>query len=93
VLGCSPDPADVLAAFRKQYDLPFTLLSDPDHRVAEAYGAWGERERDGQKFMGILRGTVIVGPDGTITHVFRQVTPVGHSKELLQALGANSQQV
>jgi peroxiredoxin Q/BCP len=88
ILGCSPDPAETLAAFRAEYRLPFTLLSDPDHRIAEAYGAWGERERDGQKFLGILRGTVIIGPDGRITHVFRQVTPAGHSKQLLEALSS-----
>ena len=63
------------------------LLADPDHRLAEDYGVWVLRERDGRQFMGIERSTFIIGPDGTISHVFRRVTPAGHAKELLAALG------
>jgi peroxiredoxin Q/BCP len=81
---------ETLSAFRAEHRLPFTLLSDPDHRIAEAYGAWGERVRDGQRSMGILRSTVIIGPDGRISHVLRQVTPAGHSKQLLEALGSRA---
>ena len=87
VWGCSPDPVEKLATFRAAERLPFGFISDPDHRVAEAYEAWGERERDGRTFMGILRSTVIIGPDGRITHHFKPVAPTGHSKQLLEALG------
>jgi peroxiredoxin Q/BCP len=89
VFGCSPDPVDVLANFRSQYELPFGFLSDPEHRIADAYGAWGERVRDGQTFMGLIRSTFIIGPDGRVTHVFRPVTAAaGHSAEVLEALKA-----
>jgi peroxiredoxin Q/BCP len=89
ILGCSPDPTDVLAEFRAQYSLPFGFLSDPDHRIAEAYGAWGERVRDGQTFMGLIRSTFIIGPDGRVTHAFRPVSAAaGHSAELVAALRA-----
>jgi peroxiredoxin Q/BCP len=86
VLGCSPDTPDALARFRAKYDLPFTFLSDVDHQIAEAYGAWVLRERDGRSFMGIARSTFIIGPDGTVAHVFRNVKPAGHAQELLAAL-------
>ena len=88
VLGCSPDTVEAQAAFKAKYHLPFTLLSDPDHQVAEAYGAWVLRERDGRQFMGINRSTFIIGPDGVVHQVFRQETPAGHATELLAALGA-----
>jgi peroxiredoxin Q/BCP len=91
VLGCSPDTVEAQAAFKAKYALPFTLLADPDHRIAEAYGVWVLRERDGRQFMGINRSTFIIGPDGTIQRVFRQVTPAGHAKELLAALNQGPQ--
>ena len=86
VLGCSPDTVEVQAAFKAQNRLPFTLLADPDHKIAEAYGVWVERERDGRTFMGINRSTFIIGPDGVVQRVFSGVTPAGHAKELLEAL-------
>ena len=88
VLGCSPDTVADLAAFKAKYHLPFTLLSDPEHQVAEAYGAWVLRERYGRQFMGIHRSTFIIGPDGVVRNVFRQVTPAEHARELLAALAA-----
>ena len=86
MIGASPDTVEAQAAFKAKNNLPFTLLADPDHRLAEDYGVWVLRERDGRQFMGIERSTFIIGPDGTITHVFRKVTPAGHAKELLAAL-------
>lgn len=59
---------------------------DTDHRIAEDYGAWGPRERDGQTTIGMIRSTVIIGADGRVEQIFSQVSPVGHSKELLAAL-------
>jgi peroxiredoxin Q/BCP len=87
VLGCSPDTVEAQAGFKAKNGLPFTLLADTEHQVADAYGAWVPRERDGVRFMGIQRSTVIIGPDGTVKQVWSQVVPAGHSKELLAALG------
>lgn len=86
VLGCSPDTVEAQAAFKAKFSLPFTLLADADRAIAEAYGVWVLRERDGQQFMGINRSTFIIGPNGTVQHVFRQVVPAGHTQELLAAL-------
>ena len=86
VLGCSPDTVEAQSAFKAKFGLPFTLLADPDHHIAEAYGAWVLRERDGRQFMGINRSTYVIGPDGRMQRVFNQVTPQGHAKELLEAL-------
>ena len=87
VLGSSPDTVEAQAAFKAKNHLPFTLLADVDHEIAEKYGAWVLRERPtGEKFMGIQRSTYIIGPDGTIQRVFWQVTPAEHAKELLAAL-------
>lgn len=87
MLGCSPDTVEAQAAFKAKYHLPFTLLADPDHLIAEAYGVWVPRERDGRTTMGINRSTFIVGPNGKVQQVFGQVTPADHAKELLAALG------
>jgi peroxiredoxin Q/BCP len=87
VFGVSPDEPSSLRAFADKYELPFTLLSDPDHAVAEAYGAWGERSMYGKKFMGIIRSTVIVGPDGKVARHFPKVTPKTHDDVILKALG------
>jgi len=76
VVGISPDPPATLAKFRSKYDLPFVLLSDPDHAVAEAYGAWGKRTLYGRSFMGVLRSHVAVGRDGTITDYELKVKPL-----------------
>jgi len=87
VFGVSPDGEASHAKFRRKYDLPFTLLADPDHRVAEEYGFWGEKSFAGKKYMGIERSTVVIGPDGVVSHVFRHVKPVEHAQQVLAALG------
>ncbi len=88
VLGVSPDDAASHAKFAVKYGLPFTLLSDPDHEVAEAYGAWGEKRNYGKTYFGILRTTFVIGPDGTVRKVFEKVKPDGHSQEVQDALRA-----
>lgn len=88
VLGVSPDSATSHARFRDKYDLPFPLLADPDHTLAEAYGVWGEKSMYGRKYFGIHRTTFIIGPDGTVRSVFRKVKPKGHAAEVLAALRA-----
>lgn len=88
VLGVSPDPVESHAKFRKKFDLPFPLLADTDHSVAEAYGVWGEKSMYGRKYEGVHRTTFLIGPDGRITHVFEKVKPAGHAAEVLAALAA-----
>lgn len=86
VLGVSPDTAASHRKFKTKFRLPFPLLADPDHQVAERYGAWGERSMYGRKFQGILRTTFVIGPDGRIKRVFERVKPKGHATEVLEAL-------
>jgi thioredoxin-dependent peroxiredoxin len=86
VLGISPDEPEALKKFAKNQKLKFTLLSDPDHKVAEKYGAWGERSMYGRKFMGIVRSSFIVGPNGKIAAAFPKVQPKQHDKVVLKAL-------
>jgi peroxiredoxin Q/BCP len=86
VIGISPDEVGVLDKFAGKYDLDFTLLADPDHAVAEAYGAWGEKSMYGKKYMGVLRSTFIVDPEGKIARVFPKVQPKKHDGLVLKAL-------
>ena len=86
VLGVSPDSLKSHQNFRLKQNLNFTLLSDPEHEVAEAYGAWGEKSMYGKKYMGILRTTFIIGADGKIKHVFEKVKPEGHAEQVLTEL-------
>lgn len=86
VLGISPDEPAALKKFAANQKLDFTLLSDPDHRVAEKYGAWGEKSMYGKKYMGILRNTYIVGPSGRIIAALPKVQPKKHDDLVLKAL-------
>jgi peroxiredoxin Q/BCP len=87
VLGASPDAVASHLKFKKKYNLPFPLLADTDHAVAEAYGAWGEKSMYGRKYFGILRSTFIIDRDGKVATVFEKVKPKGHAAEVLAALG------
>lgn len=86
VLGISPDDAASHVNFRRRFGLPFQLLSDSEHRVAEAYGAWGEKNLYGKKSMGIIRSTFIVDEEGMIANVFPKVKPEGHADEVLRTI-------
>jgi thioredoxin-dependent peroxiredoxin len=86
VIGVSPDEPEALRKFAGKYGLDFTLLADPDHAVADAYGAWGEKSMYGKKYMGMLRSTYIVDPKGTIARVFPKVQPKKHDGLILGAL-------
>jgi peroxiredoxin Q/BCP len=86
VYGVSPDSEGSHAKFKQKYGLPFTLLADPDHRLAEQYGFWVEKSFAGKKYMGIERSTVVIGPDGTVTRVFRRVKPDQHAEQVLAVL-------
>ncbi len=86
VLGVSPDTTASHAKFREKYGLPFTLLADPEHEVAELYGVWGEKRYMGRTYMGVRRSTFLVGPDGTIEQVLHDVKPAQHADDVLAAL-------
>jgi peroxiredoxin Q/BCP len=89
VLGVSPDTVKSHDKFRLKYELPFALLSDPEHRVAEMYGAWGEKKSSGKTYMGIVRSTFIIDEQGKIAKVFPNVKPKNHSQEVLAVLSGD----
>jgi peroxiredoxin len=86
VLGVSPDDEASHARFREKYSLPFTLLADPGHRVADDYGVWVERNRYGRKSMGIERSTFVIDEHGNVARALRRVKPEGHAERVLEAL-------
>ncbi len=86
VLGVSPDDIESHGVFTQKFDLNFPLLADTDHKVAEAYGAWRERTRDGKTFMGIQRSTFVVNAAGQLANVWETVTVDGHDGEVVEAL-------
>ncbi len=86
ILGISPDSPASHAKFKEKFHLPFTLLADEGHHVADAYGTWGVKKNYGKEYEGIYRTTFLIGPDGNIVKVFENVKPDGHSKEVLAAL-------
>ena len=88
VLGVSPDDSRSHVKFREKYELPFTLLADTDHAVAEKYGAWGEKKFAGKSYTGVLRSTFVIDADGTVKKVIRNVKPATHADDVLAALDA-----
>ncbi|MFM8612637.1 MAG: thioredoxin-dependent thiol peroxidase, partial [Actinomycetota bacterium] len=87
VYGISPDPPASHASFRAKFSLPFGLLADEGHLVAEAYGVWVEKSMYGKRYMGVERTTFVIGPDGVIEAVLPKVKPAEHLDLLLGALG------
>jgi peroxiredoxin Q/BCP len=86
VLGVSPDTVASHEKFRAKYELPFTLLADPEHEVAELYGVWGEQSLYGKKYIGIERSTFVIDADGNVASVMRRVKPDAHADDVLAAL-------
>ena len=86
VLGISADPPKTQKKFEEKYDLPYTLLSDSDKKVCEAYEVIKEKNMYGKKVKGIARTTFVIGPDGEIAHIFENVKPDGHAEEVLAYL-------
>jgi peroxiredoxin Q/BCP len=87
VLGVSPDSEGSHVKFRNKYDLPFTLLADPDHAVADLYGLWSEKSYMGRKFFGVSRSTFVIDADGNVKKIFHNVKPASHADDVLAALG------
>jgi peroxiredoxin Q/BCP len=87
ILGVSADTEADQAKFARKYDLPFRLLADTEHGIADGYGAWVEKNNYGKKYMGIQRMTYIIAPDGKVAKVFPKVSVDGHAEEVLAALG------
>jgi len=86
VLGISPDDVKSHQKFKTKYGLPFTLLADEGHVIAEQNGLWVEKTFYGQKYMGVQRTTYIIGPRGDVQHVFEKVNPAGHADEVMAFL-------
>lgn len=86
VLGCSPDSPEKHRKFIAKYDLGVRLLSDPDHEVMEAYGAWGEKSMYGRTTMGVIRSTVLIDPNGEVAHHWTKVKAKGHAEKVREKL-------
>lgn len=91
VLGISLDGVNSHQKFRDKFKLPFTLLSDPEHRVADAYGVYGQKTFMGREYMGVDRATFVIGPDGKLEKVWPKVKPDGHAEEVLAWLREHKQ--
>lgn len=87
VLGVSPDNKDKHKKFEKKYNLPFTLLEDPEKKVIEKYGVWGEKNLYGVKYIGLNRTTFLIDESGIILKIFKKPKSKIHSEEILKALG------
>ncbi len=86
--GISPDSPEQHTKFRAKFDLPFPLLADDDHAVAEAYGVWVEKSMYGKKYMGVERSTFLIGADGRLEEIWHKVKPAEHLELLVGALSA-----
>ena len=86
VFGISPDSVKEVRKFREKFDLPYRLLADEDHAVAEAYGVWVQKTMFGNKHMGVERTTFLIDAEGRIERIFRKVKPEGHAAEVLEVL-------
>jgi peroxiredoxin Q/BCP len=87
VVGISPDKPEKLAKFRERDGLTFPLISDQDHKILEAYGAWGEKNLYGKKYIGVIRSTFVIGPDAKIERAMYNVKAKGHVAKLRSELG------
>jgi len=88
VIGVSPDPVKSHVKFKKKYDLPFTLLADVDHSIAESYGVWGEKVMWGRHYWGVLRTTFVIDRNGKVAKVFEKVNPQDHATEVAESVAA-----
>jgi peroxiredoxin Q/BCP len=87
IIGVSPDDEKSHAKFRSKFDLPFSLISDPDAGIISKYEAWGEKNMYGKKYMGVLRSTFVIDESGKIMKIFRKVDTNNHTRQILDELG------
>jgi peroxiredoxin Q/BCP len=86
VIGVSPDTEKKHCRFKAKYELPYTLIADTDHAVSTAYGVWQQKSMFGHKYMGVVRTTFLIAPDGRIAKVFEALKPEDHAAEVLAEL-------
>lgn len=86
MLGVSPDSPESHRKFKKKFQLPFTLIADEDHSIAERYGVWGQKMNFGRKYWGVLRTTFLIDEQGRVAKVFEKVQPEGHGEEVAKAV-------
>jgi len=89
ILGVSPDDENSHAKFKSRFDLPFSLLADPETRIIKAYNAWGEKNSYGKKYMGVLRTTFVIDETGKILKIINKVNTHDHTNQILEELGIN----
>lgn len=90
VLGISPDSVESHQKFKADYSLPFTLVSDPDKVALTAYDVWQEKTNYGRKYMGVVRTTFLIDPEGRIAHVFTNVKPAGHAEQVARVIAESA---
>src|SRR5437016_8386419 len=86
VVGVSPDPVDSHQKFKSKHELPFPLLADTEHELAEAYGVWGEKKNMGRTYMGVTRSTFVIDPEGKVVKAMVGIKPAGHAAQILDQL-------
>lgn len=86
IVGVSPDPVDRLESFRQKHGLPFALLSDEDHAMADAYGAWGTKKNYGKEYEGLIRSTIVIDSEGKVEHAWYNVRAKGHADRVANSL-------
>jgi peroxiredoxin Q/BCP len=86
IVGVSPDPPEKLASFRQQHELPYPMLSDEDHAMAEAYGAWGTKKNYGREYEGLIRSTIVIDDSGAVEHAWYNVRAKGHAERVERTL-------
>jgi peroxiredoxin Q/BCP len=85
VLGVSPDTEKSHLKFEKKFDLPFTLIADPEHHIIDSYGVWGEKQLFGRNYLGLIRTTFVIDENGIITHIFLKPRSRQHAQEIIRA--------
>jgi peroxiredoxin Q/BCP len=89
IIGVSPDSENSHEKFKTRYELPFSLIADPETKIIQAYNAWGEKNMYGKKYMGVLRTTYVIDETGNILKIISKVNTGDHTQQILEELGIN----
>ncbi len=89
IIGVSPDPVEKLERFRAEHDLPFPLLADEDHTMADAYGAWGIKKNYGKEYEGLIRSTIVLDEEGRVEHAWYNIRAKGHAERVEREISAD----